>query len=414
MRVLFVTELWPPHGGSFVFDQIKSISSFVSATVVVLIPHPPRLSRYRSLHSWFVDKSAEPKLECGIPVYYLRYGTIPELGKYLNSMQASRSLAQFLRHRRERFDLIHAHFAYTAGFAAVRAGKRFDLPVIVATYGSDINFYTRRNLKNLAAALFTIWGLQHATAITALSNDLAAKIAALGVSGPKITVIPLGIQETIFFPRGEKSMLRRQLQLPDDGRLFLFVGNWVPVKGLTFLFEALAQVYRKFPAARLVMIGHGKLEPLLKQQTQHLRIEKQIIWAGPKPHAEIPLWMSAADFLVLPSLSEGYGLVVLEALACGIPVIASHVGGIPEILLSNDLGMLVPPRDSEALTRAMLNAIDKKWETKKLVEYAHTRTWSAQTQKLLQVYQNVLEQRAEGIEQRATDNCDFGPRTSDF
>ncbi len=392
MKILFVTELWPPHGGSFVLDQVKSVAAFVSATVVVLIPHPPGFSRYCSMRSRFADKFAEPELADEIPVYYLRYRTIPEFGKYLNSIQAFRSLAQFLRERRDRFDLVHAHFAYTTGFAAVCAGRSFGLPVIVTAYGSDIYFYTRRTPKNLVAAWFTIWGLRHATAITALSNDLAAKIAALGVSGPKITVIPLGINGTTFFPRGEKAALRRQLQLPDNGHLFLFVGNWVPVKGLTFLFDALAKVCQQFPAAKLAMIGQGKLEPLLKQQAQQLGIEKQIIWVGPRSHAEIPFWMSAADFLVLPSLSEGYGLVVLEALACGTPVIASQVGGIPEILISNDYGALVPPHNSEALARAMLGAIDKNWETKKLVDYAHTGTWSARTQKLVQVYKNLLGQ----------------------
>jgi glycosyltransferase involved in cell wall biosynthesis len=394
MRVLFVTELWPPHGGSFVFEQVKSVASHVSVTVVVLIPHPPNLSRYRSQRSRFANKSEAPELEHTISVYYLRYRTIPELGKYLNSAQAFRALARFLRRHNEQFDLVHAHFAYTTGFAAVRAGRNFSLPVMVATYGSDINFYTKRTPQNFAAALFTIWALRHATAITALSKDLAAKIAALGISHRQITVIPLGIRETIFFPRGEKTMLRRQLQLPTAGPLFLFAGNWVPVKGLNYLFEAFARVCQQLQEAKLIMIGSGELQPLLKRQAQKIGIVNQIIWIGQKAHAEIPLWMSAADFLVLPSLSEGYGLVALEALACGTPVIASRVGGIPEILTSNDFGILVPPRDSEALARAMLEAAGRKWEMKKLVDYAHAHTWSKQTQDLLKLYQNVMKQRA--------------------
>ncbi|MDZ7363255.1 MAG: glycosyltransferase family 4 protein [candidate division KSB1 bacterium] len=394
MRVLIVTELWPPHGGSFVFEQVKAIAPYVSVTVAVLIPNPPDLSRYRSRWSRFADKSAAPEMEDGIPVYYLRYRTIPELGKYLNSVQAFRALACFLRQRKDQFDLIHAHFAYTTGFAAVRAGRSFDLPVIVATYGSDINFYTKRTPKNFAAALFTIWGLRHAAAITALSKDLATKISALGISHQQITVISLGIRETIFSPRGEKLMLRRQLQLPTAGPLFLFVGNWVPVKGLKYLFDAFARVCQHLQQTKLMMIGSGELEPVLKQQAQTLGIVNKIIWIGQKAHAEIPLWMSAADFLVLPSLSEGYGLVVLEALACGTPVIASRAGGIPEILTSDDFGILVPPRDSEALARAMLEAAGRKWAMKKLVDYAHAHTWSKQTQDLLKLYQNVMQQRA--------------------
>ena len=407
MRILFVTELWPPHGGSFILDQVKAIAPFVSATVAVLAPHPPGFSRYRNRRFRFGDKPAAPELTDDIPVYYLCYRTIPELGKYLNSIQAFRALARFLRHHRERFDLIHAHFAYTAGFAAVRAGRSLGLPAIVTAYGSDINVYAKRTPKNLVAASFTIWGLRHATALTALSHDLATKIETLGVSGRKITVIPLGISETTFFPRGDKSTLRRQLQLPDNGHLFLFVGNWVPVKGLTFLFEALAQVCQKLPTAQLVMIGHGVLESFLQQQAQQLGIAKKIIWAGPKAHAEIPLWMSAADFLVLPSLSEGYGLVVLEALACGTPVIASRVGGIPEILVSSDFGIMVPPRNSEALAQAILDAAGKNWDQTKLAAYARANTWSERAQRFLKVYQNVIENTA--VTNRPSD---LGPRTS--
>jgi len=390
--------MWPPLSGTFVVEQIKALAPHIAITVAVLVPHPPNLSHYHWLRSPLVDKPDGPcrmqELGENISIYYLRYRTIPELGKYLNSRQAWRALRHFLQQQREQFDLIHAHFAYTTGFAAAQAGRSFDLPVVVTAYGSDINFYVKRAPKNLVAALYTIWGLRHATAVTALSKDLATKIAALNISNRQITVIPLGIDEKKFFPRGEKLSLRQQLQLPTDGPLFFFVGNWAPVKGLGFLLEAFARVRRQLPEAKLVMIGSGELEPVLKQQAQKLNIDTHTIWVGRKTHAEIPFWMSAADFLVLPSLSEGFGLVVLESLACGTPVIASRVGGVPEILTSADYGIMVSPGDGEALARAMLEAIDKTWDKKKLVDYAHANTWSERTQRLLKVYQSVLEQKA--------------------
>jgi glycosyltransferase involved in cell wall biosynthesis len=144
------------------------------------------------------------------------------------------------------------------------------------------------------------------------------------------------------------------------------------------------------------------LESSLKQLAPAVGIERNIIWAGRKPHAEIPIWMSAANFLILPSLSEGYPMVVLESLACGTPVIASRVGGIPEILVSDDFGTMVQPRDSEALTQAILNAIDKKWDSAKLVAYAHANTWTERAQRFMKVYQDVL--KTEGEAHRTTDN----------
>jgi glycosyltransferase involved in cell wall biosynthesis len=272
----------------------------------------------------------------------------------------------------------------------VRAGRKFRIPVIVTAHGSDINVYTRRNLRNFVAAWFTIWGLKHAVGLVAVSEDLKKKISALGIPEHRITVVPAGIPESIFFPRGERHALRRQLQLPETGTLFLYVGNLARVKGLEFLLQAFARARTQLPQTALLMVGEGELETELKQRAHTLGIDRQIIWAGRKPHAEIPLWMSAADFLVLPSLSEGYGLVVLEALACGTPVIASRVGGVPEILISPDFGEMVPPGDSAALAGAMIKAAGKQWDTKRLVGYAQANTWAERTQRLLQVYQKVL------------------------
>jgi glycosyltransferase involved in cell wall biosynthesis len=394
VRILIVTELWPPASGSFVFEQVESIAKFVSTTVAVLVPLVPNLSRYRSQRSPHTNKPFGPcqipELGQGVTVYYLRYKTIPELSRYLDSWQAWRALQHFLDHQRERFDLIQAHFAYTAGFAAASAGQRFHIPVIVTVHGSDINYYTRRNPRNWVAAIFTICGLRHATAIIAVSEDLKQKVAALGVPEHRITVLPAGIPESLFFPRGEKRALRRQLQLPENDILFLYVGNFVRVKGLEFLLKAFARVHTRLPQATLLMVGDGEAEAALKQLANTIGIDQHIIWAGRKLHAEIPFWMSAADLLVLPSLSEGYGLVLVEALACGTPVIASRVGGIPEILISPDFGEMAPPGDSEALAQAMLAATEKTWDRKKIVAYAQAHTWAQRTQSLLQVYQSVL------------------------
>ncbi|MDZ7290121.1 MAG: glycosyltransferase family 4 protein [candidate division KSB1 bacterium] len=398
MRILFVTELWPPHSGSFILEQVKAIAPFVSATVAVLVADPPQLSRYRSRRSSFPENSGAPhsipNLREEVKVHFLRYRTIPELGRYLNSILAFRALLRFLCQKKERFDLIHAHFAYTVGFAAARVGQKFGIPVVVTVYGSDINFYTRRTLRNFVAAHFTIWGLRHATAVTAVSIELKRKLLTLKVPNERITVIPFGIRSSVFYPRGEKHLLRRQMQLPETGILFLFVGNLVPVKGLEFLLNAFADVCRRLPATTLIIIGSGELEAVLKRRVFALGIDKQVIWPGRKPHEEIPFWMSAADFLVLPSLSEGYPNVILEALACGTPVIASRVGGVPEILVSPDLGIMVPPGDSEALAQAMLAAGEKNWDSQKLVDYAHANTWDECAQRYLKLYHRLLEQSA--------------------
>jgi len=393
MKILLVTEMWPPHSGTFVVEQIKSLAPFISIVVVVLVPSPPDWPRYRSRRSPLTEMpegpQKMPELGKQVAVYYLRYGTIPELGKYLNSGRAYRVLIKFLQ-QHQSFDLIHAHFAYILGYAAVRAGRQLHIPVVVTAHGSDVNYYTRRTPNNWAAAWPTIWGLRHAAAVTVVCEDLRKKVLSLKVPAERTTIIPAGVRENIFFPRGEKTALRQQLKLSEKDATLLFVGNLIPVKGLKFLFQALAQVCQKRSHLKLIIIGGGELETALKKLAQTLGIEQNIVWAGRKPHAEIPLWMSAANLLVLPSLSEGYPMVVLESLACGTPVIASRVGGIPEILVSPDFGAMVPSRDSEALAHAILDAVGKNWDQTKLVAYARANSWTERAQKFLQVYQNVL------------------------
>jgi glycosyltransferase involved in cell wall biosynthesis len=141
------------------------------------------------------------------------------------------------------------------------------------------------------------------------------------------------------------------------------------------------------------MVGQGELEIDLKQYAKSFGVDQYVIWAGRKPHEEIPLWMSATDFLVLSSHSEGYGLVILEALACGTPVIATCVGGVPEILVSPALGMMVQPGDREALAHAMSEATNKSWDKNKLMAFVQTNTWAERTQHFLKVYQSVLKQK---------------------
>lgn len=391
MRVLIVTELWPPHGGSFVFDQVKALAPFVAISVVVLVAQPPKLLCYRNHLSYFGGKTGGQELEHDIPVYYVHYRTIPELSRYLSSVKAFHALRRFLLHQQERFDIIHAHFAYIAGFAAVCAGQRFHIPTIITVHGSDINYYTRRTLRNLVAALYTIAGLRCATAIIAVGKDLKNKVSKLGVPSNRIIVVPDGIEQSVFFPRGEKRILREQLRLPQEELLFLYVGNFTRVKSLDTLLNAFARIRVRIPHATLVMVGDGELETELKQYATVLGIIERIIWAGRMPHKEIPYWMSAADFLVLPSLNEGYGLVILEALACGIPAIASQVGGILDILVSPDLGIMFSPGDSVALANAMFVAIDKTWNPNTLVNFAHANTWAVRVKDILQLYQNITQ-----------------------
>jgi len=401
LKILIVTELWPPNGGSFVFEHVRAMTKFAHIDVAVLVPIVPRLSRYRTNQSPFTELARQSgphriaELGEDTAIHYLPYRTIPEFSKYLNSWQARRVLVNFLRRHPKRFDIIHAHFAYTVGFAAACAGQRFHIPVVITAHNSDVNFYTLLKPRNFVAALFTIWGLRHVAVVNVVSADLKKKVLALGVPEHKIAVIPVGVPGSIFRRRGEKKHVRGELGLSENDIIFLFVGYLIPRKGGQFLLKAFAHVCKQLSLelatkTMLIMIGSGALEGEWKQLAKDLGIERRVIWLGTKPNSEISSCMNAADFLVLPSLGEGTPTVIMESLACGTPVIASRVGGIPDILVSPDFGMMVPPADSEALAHAMLEAIDKPVNKEKILAYGQTHTWNERIKQLLSLYQSVL------------------------
>ena len=122
----------------------------------------------------------------------------------------------------------------------------------------------------------------------------------------------------------------------------------------------------------VTLVGDGPLMVELKNRAKSLGVEKAVKYVGAKPHSDIPLWMNACDLFVLPSLDEAFGLVLLEALACGKPIVASRAGGILNVVKGSDYGILVEAEDSEALAEAIIRGLKKRWNAAKIIEYAQS------------------------------------------
>jgi glycosyltransferase involved in cell wall biosynthesis len=147
--------------------------------------------------------------------------------------------------------------------------------------------------------------------------------------------------------------LRRMWGLTLDQQVILFVGSLSEHKGVAFLITALDQVVRAHPDAALVIAGSGPLETDLRRHTTEMRLDSRVRFAGRISYREIPAYMAAADVLVHPSLDEGLPRVVLEAMAMKLPVVASRVGGIPEVVIDGRTGLLVPAGDPDSLAHAL-------------------------------------------------------------
>jgi glycosyltransferase involved in cell wall biosynthesis len=259
--------------------------------------------------------------------------------------------------REKKPDLLHAHWILPNGWIAAQVSKRTGVPLLVTTHGSDV-FTAEKNplfghMARSAAA--------QAHSITAPSPDMIARLGALGIDTGKIGLVPNAVQadfaETVT--AAEVSALRDRLGIPADDMVVLAMGRMVHVKGFPYLLEAFAAVARNHERVRLVLGGGGVLYEDMRKLARDLGIGEQVIMPGPVMRNDVPVYYRMADLFVVPSVRhesgavDGLPVVVPEAMAAGLPVVASNVGGIPVLIRDGSNGILVPERDVGAIAEAI-------------------------------------------------------------
>ncbi|MBI5252794.1 MAG: glycosyltransferase family 4 protein, partial [Euryarchaeota archaeon] len=248
----------------------------------------------------------------------------------------------FLGGVRENFDLIHAHYAVPQGFLGVLLKKVLRKPLVVTLHGSDITVLGRGAAKPLMSFV-----LNNSDAIIAVSEFLRRETINLGASKEKIKVIYGGA------PYPPMSRLVEKLQ---DGRRITFIGSLVRQKGVDVLIRAFVEVKKKLPDAELVIVGDGREKKSLEKLSSELGIEVNFL--GYREDLSSILEKSAV--LVLPSKEEGFGLTLLEAMAVGVPVVASRVGGIEEIIEHEYNGILFEKENSKELAEGIIRILENK------------------------------------------------------
>ncbi len=375
MRILTFTALYPnkvnPLQGIFIHQRVKHLARRPGNSVQVIAPVPYvpswlRVPRWRQ----FSQIPREEEID-GIRICHPRYPFLPGISMPAHGMLmylASLSLARRL-HREQTFDCIDAHFVYPDGFAAVLLGKLLAVPVIVSARGTDINLYPSfRLIRSMLR-----WSLTNANGVIAVSTDLKNKMAALGIPATKIQVIPNGVDTERFQPLDAESA-RQQLRLPERGAIAVSVGSLIESKGHHLLIAGVAKLTERFPMFRLYMIGSGVCRAKLEELVRKKQLQERVFLLGDRPNEELSMWFSAANVSCLISSREGWPNVVSEALACGTPVLATHAGGIPEIITSPELGMLVE-RNVDAIATGLEQALTKAWNREGIARHSRSRSW---------------------------------------
>lgn len=284
------------------------------------------------------------------------------------------------------FDLIHSHFTWSMGYVGARLKEKYKAPFVVTAHGYDIYNLPFRDKEWREKIEYV---LNSANYIITVSDSNLKCIKKLDVKTP-VKVIPNGFRPDLFYPKNLEEC-KKVLELPLGKKIILTVGNLVEIKGHKYLIEAMNEVVKRRKDVLCIMVGSGKLKNKLEKQIKKLKLKDYIRLVGEKSHDKIPIWMNACDVFVLPSLRESFGVVQIEAMACGKPVVATYNGGSENIIILEDYGLLCEPANPKKLAEKILIALDKGGDYEKILEYVEQFTWENIVKDILKVYEGVLK-----------------------
>jgi teichuronic acid biosynthesis glycosyltransferase TuaC len=387
VRLLVFSTVFPnaaqPHHGVFVRERMRGLPPEVEVRVVAPAPWFPFVS---GLRPGFRPAMPKEEMQDGVRVLHPKFLSIPGLAKSLDGILLFLgSLPALIRLRREfRFDAIDAHFIYPEGLAAVLLGKVFRVPVLITLRGM-LPLLVRYRLRRPQLR----YALRKASRIVAVSGSLKEDAVRLGIEPGRVRVIENGIDPELFRPL-DRTEARRSLGLPEDGPLVVSVGTLSPRKGFHLVMEGMTELRSDL---RFAIVGgdgpEGAMEAELRSLAARLGLEDRVIFAGPRRRAELAAWYSAADVFVLASGHEGCPNVVLEALACGTPVVATPVGNVAE-LVTEEVG-IVAERKVPELAEAIRKALSVGWDRNVIRTRIEPRTWQAVGREVMEEVVRVAE-----------------------
>ncbi|MFT4173278.1 MAG: glycosyltransferase family 4 protein [Rhodocyclaceae bacterium] len=390
MRTLLFSTLYPssvrPHHGIFVETRLRHLlqSGQVDTRVVAPVPWFP--STWPVFGQWG-RIAATPDFESrnGVDVHHPRYPLPPKVGMHLApwllAWGARASVARLLAEGWD-FDLIDAHYFYPDGVAASILARWFNKPFVVTARGSDLTLIPRHAVPRHLIRRTT----RRAAASIGVSASLAQHLRELGADDSKLHVMRNGVDLSRFSPQPREAL--RAVLGVGEAPLLLSVGHLIELKGHHVAIEALAALADR--RAHLVIVGEGPERTSLQERAQRLGVGERVHLAGAVLNEQLATWYSAADVLVLASSREGWPNVLLESMACGTPVVATRVGGTPEIVASSVAGRLVDTRAAVPVADAIADLLAAQMPREAVRAYAEGFSWQQTTDAQLALFRRVI------------------------
>lgn len=312
-------------------------------------------------------------------------GKVLTFKKYLSWFM--KSMIYLMKNKKE-IALTHAHYAFPTGLLSLIGKRLFKIPYIVTVHGGDIDKMVGKHpkIKQMTAKI-----LENADRVIAVGERLKENIVAdFQIPENQVEVLSMGVDTSVFIKR-EQAEVHRFLKLNTDEKIILFVGNFIREKGVLELVQAFGKIKQEFPNHALYLLGAQRNEGF-NEELRAVIAENQltdIYLKQPVDQQTLAKWMAAADLLALPSYHEGFGLVALEAMATGTPVVGSDVGGL-SYLLQGHAGILVKPQDVDSLATGLRQALNnEEFSVQKMEAVVEKHSTNMVLQKLLTIYHHT-------------------------
>jgi teichuronic acid biosynthesis glycosyltransferase TuaC len=361
---------YPNRGGS-VYQTLRHMGGY--SHLLAFCPLPCYPARFRPRFD-YRESDLSYSLP-GVPAHYFEYPALPIVSRPVNGLTCAHYLEPLIRAFQA--DVILNFWLYPAGFAALNVGRKLRVPVVVGSIGSDMN-----RIPDPVSRWLTKKTLRGASRVIAKSEALRLRIVEMGVDPSKTHVVLNGCDEDLFCVR-DRDGARRELNIPLTTELILFVGRMDSRKGIAELLEAVGRLVSQRPSLRLMYVGDGPDLGAIREKARVSNLAQRVHFAGASTSADVARWLAAANVLALPSHAEGCPNVVIEALRCGRPVVATEVGAVPE-LVDRSCGVLVPVGNVAALSNALNTALSTPWNEQAIAKRFH-RSWRQVAEEVLTI-----------------------------
>ncbi|MCE2594202.1 glycosyltransferase [Motilimonas cestriensis] len=400
--LMVLSSLFPsqrrPTAGLFIQERMFRVAAELPLFVVSPVPWFPLQSAIQYFVPHYRPEPAPYEVQTApdgslIHVYFPRFIALPGVGRCFDGLMMALAVYRFSKRQPElQFDIIDSHFSYPEGVAAGLLSRIFHKPNTITMRGTEVphsrGFFTSRWMR---------WAWQQAEQIFAVSDSLKQVAQAQDITESKIVVVGNGVDSHTFFPIN-KDQARAALGLKESDQVLITVGGLVPRKGFHQVIKALPLLPDE---VKYLIVGgasaEGDYQAQLEQLVSELELSDRVLFLGPKPKAALHKILSAADVFVLASANEGWANVILEAMACRLPVVASDVGGNREVVANQQLGLIYPYGDSDALLHSIEQALNFQWDRDGIQAYAQQNSWDLRVEQLVRHFIALDRAKAESF-----------------